>query len=123
MSDVQPGFVVAERLVGAITVVELRGELDIVAKTRITDHLESLARAPRPDLVLDLRQVTFVDCCGLSVLCRVQSRTARSGGRLRLVSHDPAFRRLLRLTALAGTFELFDDLASAIAQQPKDAIA
>jgi hypothetical protein len=51
------------------------------------------------------------------------SRAARSGGRLRLVSHDPAFRRLLRLTALTGEFELFDDLTSAIAQQPKDAIA
>jgi anti-anti-sigma factor len=104
-------------------VVELAGELDIVAKTRITDRLEALARVPRPDLVLDLRQVTFIDCCGLSILCNVRTRALKSGGRLRLVSQSPAFRRLLRLTALNGDFELFDDLASAIAQQPDDVIA
>ena len=123
MSDVQPGFAVAERLVGTITVVELRGELDIVAKTWITGRLESLARVPRPDLIVDLRQVTFIDCCGLSILCQVRSRAARSGGRLRLVSHDRAFRRLLRLTGLTGGFELFDDLTSAIAQEPDSALA
>lgn len=135
MSDVQPGFVpgfvpeaapgfvTAERFVGAITVVELRGELDIVAKNRITDRLEALARLPRPDLLLDLRQVTFIDCCGLAILCQVRSRVTRNDGRLRLVSPDPALRRLLRLTGLTGHFELFDDLASAIARKPDGAIA
>lgn len=123
MSGTEPGFIAAERPVGAVMVVEIRGELDLVAKTRITDRLEQLARAPRPDLVLDLRQVTFVDCSGLAILCGVRSRVVAGGGRLRVVSPAPAFRRLLRLTGLTADFELFEDLASAIAQEPDGAMA
>jgi len=65
-------------------------------------HLDTLTAGRRPDLVLDLRPVSFVDCAGLGVLCR-----ARAGqGRLRLVTVSTGFLRLLRCTGLAGVFDI-----------------
>ncbi|WP_340384408.1 hypothetical protein U5640_41625 [Streptomyces sp. SS7] len=46
-------------------------------------RLDALTAGPRPDLVLDLRPVSFIDCAGLGVLW---------------------FLRILRCTGLAGAF-------------------
>ena len=44
-----------ERRVGATTVVELRGELDLLAAAPLSARLDELTTGPHPDLVLDLR--------------------------------------------------------------------
>ena len=57
----------------------------------------------------------FMDCSGLSVLCRTRNRVLALGGQLRLVSHDPRFLRLLRLTGLKGCFCVLEELPADIA--------
>ncbi|WP_434094709.1 STAS domain-containing protein [Streptomyces hyaluromycini] len=63
--------------------------------------------------MLDLSPVSFVDCSGLSLLCRVRNRVRSRIGRLRLVSPDGGFLRLLRCTGLSGAFELCPGLPEA----------
>ncbi|MFC0599574.1 STAS domain-containing protein [Streptomyces palmae] len=113
MVDERPVIGLRERRLGGITLVEIAGELDILAAEQVRYRLDAVARAGRPDVVLDLRRVTFVDCAGLSVLCRLRNRVLARDGRLRLVIDDPRLHRLLRLARLADAFEVLDDLASA----------
>ncbi|MGY0058565.1 STAS domain-containing protein [Streptomyces sp. LZ34] len=114
MFDDRPAFGVRVRVLDGVTVAEITGELDIFAAARISARLDSLARAARPDLVLDLRMVTFLDCAGVSLLCRLRNRVLERGGRLRLVIVDPRFTRLLRMVRLEDAFEVVDDLALAV---------
>ncbi|MFJ8200810.1 STAS domain-containing protein [Streptomyces sp. NPDC096152] len=100
------------RTAGGTTVVTLSGEMDLATTVCLRTHLDALTAAPRPDLVLDLRPVPFVDCAGLGLLCRVRSRVAARGGRLRLVTGSAAFRRLLRHAGLSGVFEVLPDPAA-----------
>jgi anti-sigma B factor antagonist len=86
--------------------VELRGEIDIVTAEPLSARIDALTSGPTPDLVLDLRRVTFIDCRGLAVLCRARNRVMRRGGRLRLLVDSPHIPRLLRLTRLADVFEV-----------------
>ncbi|MBH5336942.1 STAS domain-containing protein [Streptomyces pactum] len=110
----ETAFGIRQRTLGGITLVEMAGELDIVAAGTARPCLDALVRGGRhPDIVLDLRGVTFVDCAGLSVLCRVRNRVLERGGRLRLVIDDPRLRRLLKIVRLDDAFEVLDDLASA----------
>ncbi|WP_367325245.1 STAS domain-containing protein [Streptomyces sp. HUAS ZL42] len=95
-----------ERLVGGATVVELRGEIDLLSEPPLSARLDELTAGPHPDLVLDLRAVSFIDCAGLRVLCRARNRTTARGGRLRLIADSPNFLRILRHTGLAGVFEI-----------------
>ncbi|MFK0160591.1 STAS domain-containing protein [Streptomyces sp. NPDC090493] len=88
------------------TVVTLHGEIDVVAVLVLRTALDALAAGPEPDLVLDLRTVSFIDCSGLGMLCRTRNRIRSRHGRLRLVPPDEAFLRLLRRTGLNGAFEL-----------------
>ncbi|MCW2875295.1 MAG: sulfate transporter [Streptomyces oryziradicis] len=114
-------FSMRERSVGGTTVVELSGEVDILAATRTSGRLDALTSSLHPDLVMDLRAVTFIDCSGLSLLVRARRRVVERGGRLAVVSDSPSVLRLLRLTRLAAVFVVHEDLASALAAEPPGA--
>ncbi|WP_181808534.1 STAS domain-containing protein [Streptomyces shenzhenensis] len=101
---------------GAV-VVTLYGELDLLAVPALSAVLDSLTAAVAPDLVLDLRPVSFIDCSGLGLLCRARNRVRSRVGRLRLVTPDDGFDRLLGRTGLGGAFELYPGLAEAIAAE------
>ncbi|MEW2515302.1 STAS domain-containing protein [Streptomyces sp. NPDC046870] len=88
------------------TVVALRGEIDLLTAPALAARLDALTARPRPDLVLDLRPTEFIDCAGLGVLCRARNRVLTRGGRLRLVTDSARFLRMLRVTGLAGVFEV-----------------
>ncbi|MFJ4682928.1 STAS domain-containing protein [Streptomyces sp. NPDC091377] len=98
------------RTVDGTTVVALYGEIDLMTAAPLAARLDALTSGPRPDLVLDLREVTFIDCAGLSVLCRTRNRVRARQGRLRLVAGGGGFARLLRATRLGGVFEISPDL-------------
>jgi anti-anti-sigma factor len=108
-----------ERVVGGTTVVEVRGEIDICTAPPLSARLDSLTGSSGPDLLLDLRSVTFIDCSGLRLLCRARNRTLARRGRLRLVNDSPRFRAILRDTLLAGVFEIHRDVPAALFGTPE----
>ncbi|TVL94076.1 STAS domain-containing protein [Streptomyces sp. SAJ15] len=113
MVEERPDIGVREQTLGGVTLVEISGELDILAASGLAPRMDALTGAERLDLILDLRQVTFMDCAGVSVLCRARNRVLAGGGRLRLVIGDSRVRDLLRVVRLDGAFEVLEDLASA----------
>ncbi|MFI9251023.1 STAS domain-containing protein [Streptomyces sp. NPDC053069] len=98
--------VVAHGVADGTTFVSLQGEIDVLTASALGERLDALTAGSRPDLVLDLRLVTFIDCTGIGVLCRARNRTLARRGRLRLVTESAVFRRMLRATGLWGVFEV-----------------
>ncbi|MCQ4205690.1 STAS domain-containing protein [Streptomyces longispororuber] len=94
---------------GSPLVIELWGELDVLAAVRLSDRLLRLAAGARGVLVLDLRDVVFVDCSGLSMLLRVHRRLGLRHGHLTLVVVNPFHRRLLRLTHLDTVLHVVEE--------------
>ncbi|MDI5911609.1 MULTISPECIES: STAS domain-containing protein [Streptomyces] len=105
------------RNVDGTDVVELRGEMDIRTAPSITALLDALTAGPPPDLVLDLRSTSFIDCTGLGRLCRARNRALARHGRFRLVSTSPHFLRILRCVHLAGVIEVYPGLSAALVQK------
>jgi anti-sigma B factor antagonist len=108
MSHGRPDPWVRERLLDDAVLVELRGEIDALAAPRLTPYLDSLSAADKPDIVVDLRPVTFIDCSGLTVLVRLRNRVRARSGRVRLVCDDPRTLRTLRVTRLSPHFPILD---------------
>ncbi|WP_051723114.1 STAS domain-containing protein [Streptomyces albus] len=102
------------RRIDGTTVAELRGEIDILTAPALSVRLDALTASPAPDLVVDLRAVTFLDCRGLAMLCRARNRVLSRGGRLRLVASDGHILRVMRLTRLARVFDVSAGLAEAL---------
>ncbi|MFD3588350.1 STAS domain-containing protein [Streptomyces sp. NPDC058683] len=99
---------------GGTTVVTLHGEIDLLAVPVLSAALDALTAGAEPDLVLDLSPVSFIDCTGLSLLCRARNRVRSRIGRLRLVVPGGGLLRMLHCTGLSGAFELYPGLSEAL---------
>ncbi|GAA3494796.1 hypothetical protein GCM10019016_018960 [Streptomyces prasinosporus] len=95
-----------ESVVDGTTVLTPRGETDLLTGPVLGERLDALPRGARPDVVLDLRSVAFVDCSGLSVPCRARDRALAHDGRLLLAPDRPALVRLLGHARLRDFFEV-----------------
>ncbi|MFD4873056.1 STAS domain-containing protein [Streptomyces sp. NPDC058420] len=107
------------RSIDGATVVTWHGEIDLVTAIPPASRLDALTSGPHPDLVLDLRSVSFIDCSGLGVLCRTRNRVLARHGRLRLVTGSDSFLRVLRVTGLDGVFDIHPHLPSAEGERPR----
>ncbi|AJE80742.1 putative anti-sigma factor antagonist [Streptomyces albus] len=97
------------------TVVELHGELDILAFQHTAPLLDALSGEQAPAIVVDLRRTTFCDCSGLGLLARTSRRAAERGGRVLLVCTHPLQRRILALTGLDRSLPPHTTLDEALA--------
>jgi anti-sigma B factor antagonist len=90
-------------------VLALGGELDLVAVTELECALLSevvqLAADGRGSVAVSLREVGFLDCCGLGMLCRLRGRVLGLGCEFRMLAVGRQPRRVivkLGLSAMLG---------------------
>ncbi|MFJ6894642.1 anti-sigma factor antagonist [Streptomyces hokutonensis] len=98
------------------TVLEFRGEIDIVAAMEILPSLDRVTGRPDARIVIDLRQVEFFDCSGLRLLYRARQRLLERDGRLHLVCTHPLTLRILRVTGLSRLLPPQPTLDAALGQ-------
>lgn len=91
---------------GAWSVVPLVGDLDMAALPELRTLLRRAIADPSRDVVVDLSEVTFMDCSALGLL---MSARARLGGRLWLRGIPPSVTWLLRVACLQGAFPVLDE--------------
>ncbi len=89
-------------------VVALYGELDIADAADVAAALAAAA-AGRTGIVVDLADITFIDCSGVRGLARARVR-ARNGGGVVLLAAPR--REVLRVIALTGLIDISDICAS-----------
>jgi anti-sigma B factor antagonist len=85
---------------GDAVTVTLGGELDISNAAAVEGRLIALEESRPAALVLDLRQVSFIDSTGLSLLINADSRARKAGRRLTIVPGEGAVERTLRTVGL-----------------------
>jgi len=103
------------RRVGEITVLTCSG--------RIVEGAESAALRQRlddllpddPHVVLNLRDLEFIDSSGLGLLVRFLSRARASHGDVKLCELPARTREVLRISRLAPVFDSYESEADAIA--------
>jgi anti-anti-sigma factor len=102
-----PFGVTIERQDGAVRIA-LSGELDISTAQQLEDDLLRV-EAERPELiVLDLRDLAFMDSTGLRLLIMADSRAREEGRRLAIGRGNEMIQRVLRLTRLDERLEIVD---------------
>ena len=95
-------------------VVALRGELD-VTNAAGTARILQAAVAPQLRIIVDLAEVTFVDCSSLGGLLRVQRLARQGGGDVLLATPAANVLRLLSLTCVDEAFGIHATVDAAVA--------
>ena len=99
--------------------VELSGELDISTSPEVEERLLQLERDGVPEwLIIDLREVGFLDSTGLSLLINADRRARDAGRRLTVVSGAGAPRRILVTSGLHGLIDIVEDLGAQAPEAP-----
>jgi anti-anti-sigma factor len=98
-------FTVEER--GDMCLVHADGEVDIATAPLLGSALESALASGRATVVVDLRQISFVDCTGIGLLTAARCRAHGQGTRLRILAGRAVARTaaLLELTTALGLHE------------------
>jgi len=91
-------FAVEVQRQGAVTVVQPRGELDLVSVETLRTALDGIETTER--LILDLRRLSFIDSTGLQLLVALDQRAQRDGLQLTLVAPAAPGDRAIRLCGL-----------------------
>jgi anti-sigma B factor antagonist len=105
---VQSHFRLEVRNQGRATVIAVSGELDLASSPALQEELDRVAVSDSQMLIIDLRELDFMDSTGLSVLVRAHQRIEEQGRQLAMVKGPQQVQRLLSLTGVAERLTLVD---------------
>jgi anti-sigma B factor antagonist len=109
---------VVSKPLGDGIVVAVTGEIDLATVACVEDEL--LQAAQSHDLVvLDLREVSFMDSTGLHLAIVADRRIRERGGRLVIVQDSPRLSRLFELTGAGDRLEIVAGMAELDAPGPR----
>lgn len=106
---------IEERLVGDVTVLDLAGKLTIDQGAQHLKHkIGSLINQERTHVVVNLKDVPYIDSGGLGQLVASYGSVMKAGGAMKLVHVNSRNHDLLSITRLVTLFETFDSEAEAV---------
>ena len=111
-------LVTAVRREGADAIVaSVRGEIDLHNSPQVRTQLLKFLDEQKPKkLVLNLKEVPYMDSSAIAVLVEALQRLRRLGGKLYLTDLQPRVRGLLEIARLDTIFVLTKDEAEALAK-------
>ncbi|HEX4106483.1 MAG TPA: STAS domain-containing protein [Solirubrobacteraceae bacterium] len=92
-------------------VLRLAGDADMASASLLREEVERLQRAGAAHVIIDLRELRFIDSAGIHVL--VAGHRPCAGARLSIVLGRPAVRRALELCGVLEHIEVLDPAALA----------
>jgi anti-sigma B factor antagonist len=106
--NASPPFVCSWHAVGlSAGWVHVTGELDLASSPQFRQMLREAIRRVRL-LMLDLRELSFIDCSGAHVILDLAKEAERDGDRLLIVRGPAQVDRLLTLTAVSERVPIID---------------
>jgi anti-sigma B factor antagonist len=103
------------RVVGGVTIVDLSGRIVLgEGSAGVRDLVRELISEGIRKILLNLRNVDYVDSSGLGELVCAFTSMRSHGGELKLLHVTRRVRSLLQITKLISIFEITDDEAASL---------
>ena len=105
---------IREETVEQVNVLNLVGRLEASNSISLKDKVDSLVINEKPNILVDMSQVDFIDSSGLGALVTCLRSASKAGGAFKITSLQEYTRNLFSTTRLDRVFELFDNRDAAI---------
>lgn len=104
------------RVVGGVTIVDVSGRIVLgEGSPGVRDLVRELISEGIRKILLNLRNVDYIDSSGLGELVCAFTSMRSQGGELKLLNVTRRVRSLLQITKLISVFEITDDEAASLA--------
>ncbi|MGV9930874.1 STAS domain-containing protein [Streptomyces olivaceoviridis] len=104
---------VASTTVNGIHVVTLAGEIDHHTGDTLRQALDA-SHTPRPRVVVDLHQVTFMDSSGINIFIAAHHTLSEADGWLRLAAPGDSVMRTLNIVGVDTLIDCRETLRQAL---------
>lgn len=98
---------------GDVCVLSLDGEVDVYTSPTLKERLVETVDDGCFNILVDMRDVGFIDSSGLGVLVSGLRRVKENGGTMRLVCTKENILKIFRITGLDKVFPIFADVEEA----------
>ena len=106
---------IEERRIGQVTILDIVGKLTIdQGAEHLKDKINSLISQQRIHIVMNLKNVPYIDSGGLGQLVASYGSVMKTGGALKLLNASSRNHDLLSITRLVTLFESFDSETEAV---------
>jgi anti-sigma B factor antagonist len=106
---------IVQRSVSGVVIYELHGRLVLDdGDELLRGRVASLIKDGPLALLVDLRDVSYIDSAGVGVLVEGYLRFMRRGGQLKLLAPSDHVRHVLHITRLDTVLEVFEDESTAL---------
>jgi anti-sigma B factor antagonist len=103
------------RHAGNVAIVDLSGKIVLgEGSGQVRATIKELVSAGHKDILINLKQVTYLDSAGLGELVGSYATISNLGGRVKLLHAQGKVKDLLTVTKLYTVFVTFDDEAEAL---------
>lgn len=97
-----------------ITVLTLDGRFEAQNSASVREMIKKVTSHRPANMVVNLKDVKFIDSSGLAVLVQGMKLTKKAGGKLRLCNLQQRVRIIFELTRLDKVFDIHPDESSAV---------
>ncbi len=107
---------IAARHLDKMTIFDVSGDIDLATSPELRKALlRELREARAPRVVLNLKQVRYIDSSGVASLVEGLKASRDVGSRFVLFGLNKTIREVLQLSKLLRIFEVYDDEEQAVA--------
>src|SRR3954454_15690792 len=104
-----------ERAIGNVSIVDLAGRLTLgEGSGLVRNTIKDLVTSGRKNILLNLKDVTYIDSAGLGELVGAYASVTNSGGNIKLLHPQAKVHDLLQITKLYTVFAAFDNEAEGL---------
>ena len=108
-------MIASTRLVGGVTILDLSGRIVLGdGSAALRDLVRNLISAGNKKILLNLRNVDYIDSSGLGELVSAFTSMRSGGGELKLLNLTRRVQALLQITKLYTVFDITDDEATSL---------
>ncbi len=108
-----PSFLL-ECIVDGVIVLRVERGLKGFGEATLKERLDALVREGHLEILIDMKDMPFVDSSELGRLIRSHLSVRQAGGRVRLCNLAPRVAALMKLTKLDTILELYETEAQAL---------
>jgi len=106
---------IQEREVGNVTVLAVDRNLKGSLEWSLKERIDELVRKGRLQIVVDLKQVPYMDSSEIGRLIRAHFSVRQAGGRVRLCNLSQKVAAVLKLSKLETVLDLYETEEAALA--------
>lgn len=115
MREVRPTLRIVERVVEGVMILDMTGRLVLDQGDAVfRDCIGDLLTRGEKQIVVNLKNVTYIDSAGVGVMVAKYLTVRRAGGDMKLLHLTPRSTRVMTITKLLTVFEAFDNEDEAV---------